>query len=67
MVNHTASDLATFFEEADTERPVSFAELLEGLARSQFTGSVTVHFRGGRPELVDFGKPMRVKLYRAET
>jgi hypothetical protein len=56
--------LAAFLENADTSRPVSLSELLETMAREQFTGALTIHFRGGQPELVDFGPPVRVKLHR---
>lgn len=42
--------------------PCSIAELFEVCDRQRFTGSVTLHFRNGRPCFADFGKPVRVTL-----
>lgn len=45
----------------------TFSEILQLLHEQEFTGSITIHFRGGSPAAVDFGRPLQVTLSSQET
>lgn len=40
----------------------SLDEILKELLRLRYTGSITVHLRGGVPQVVEAGKPYRYEL-----
>jgi len=54
------------FEDCDTETPLGFGDILDRLKRQGFTGAVTFHFRHGRPQLMELGPPVRLKVGRVD-
>lgn len=62
-----ADDVLARLVATNQDHPLSVTELLERLHTAKYTGPVILHFIGGRPELVEAGRPMRVPLRKTGT
>jgi len=58
----TPQDLVYAIVNETNETTVTFAQLLQKIHTSQFTGPITFHFRRGTPQKVEFHQPLTLLL-----
>jgi hypothetical protein len=42
--------------------PLNLRRILSLLKQARFDGSITLHFRGGRPHTAELGRPIQIEL-----
>lgn len=58
----SSEDLLSSIIEAEDRSPIAFAALLEKVYEKGYTGPVTIHFKHGRPRLVEIGPPIQIPI-----
>jgi hypothetical protein len=61
-VKSATQDLLSSIIEAEDRSPIAFAALLEKVYEKGYTGPVTIHFKHGRPRLVEIGPPIQIPI-----